>query len=135
MIQAFADTYYFIAVINRKDAGHAEALRAGRRPGLRLVTTAWILTELADALSAPPERRFVAAFIRDIQSRSRVTTIPATQEWFDRGLEFYEQRPDKSWTLTDCISFEVMRRFGMTEALTGDRHFAQAGFVPVLARP
>lgn len=135
MIQAFADTYYFIAVVNRKDAGHAEAIRAGRRPDLRLVTTTWVLTELADALSAPSERTFVATFIRDIQSRTRITIVPATQVWFDRGLELFEQRPDKSWTLTDCISFEVMRRLGITEALTGDRHFSQAGFVPLFARP
>jgi hypothetical protein len=58
--------------------------------------------------------------------------IPATQELFDRGVALYESRPDKEWSLTDCISFVVMADHGITEALTGDRHFEQAGFVALL---
>jgi predicted nucleic acid-binding protein len=51
---------------------------------------------------------------------------------FDRGLELYEQRPDKKWSLTDCISFVVMKDEGLQEALTGDEHFQQAGFAASL---
>jgi hypothetical protein len=53
-------------------------------------------------------------------------------EWIDAGLRLYAARPDKSWSLTDCISFGVMRAMGLTEALTGDRDFEQAGFVRLL---
>lgn len=49
-----------------------------------------------------------------------------------QGIELYSQRPDKNWSLTDCISFQVMKSFGITEALTGDHHFEQAGFVALL---
>ena len=47
----------------------------------------------------------------------------------EEGLGLYESRPDKEWSLTDCISFVVMKKEGIVEALTEDRHFEQAGFV------
>lgn len=56
----------------------------------------------------------------------------AEKDLFDLGVELYRTRDDKEWSLTDCISFVVMRREGLTEALTGDRHFEQAGFTPLL---
>lgn len=62
-----------------------------------------------------------------------MTIVPATQELFDRGFAIYSSRPDKAWSLTDCISFVVMEEHGLTEALTGDCHFEQAGFVALLA--
>jgi hypothetical protein len=62
-----------------------------------------------------------------------VSIIPPSQEVFDLGLDLYAQRPDKDWSLTDCISFIVMRQHGLTDALTGDRHFQQAGFKALLA--
>ena len=49
-----------------------------------------------------------------------------------RGVALYAERPDKDWSLTDCISFVVMRKMDITEALTGDRHFEQAGFTALL---
>jgi len=58
--------------------------------------------------------------------------LPASQELFERGLNLYRQRPDKDWSLTDCISFVVMREHGVTKALTADRHFEQAGFAILL---
>jgi predicted nucleic acid-binding protein len=62
------------------------------------------------------------------------TVIPASQELFDKGVELYDARPDKQWSLTDCISFVLMEQRGITEALTADRHFEQAGFVALLAK-
>ena len=59
--------------------------------------------------------------------------VPATQALFHRGLERYAARPDKDWTLTDCISFVVMEDEGITDALTGDQHFVQAGFKVLLS--
>jgi len=60
--------------------------------------------------------------------------IPASSELFEAGLELYRSRADKQWSMTDCISFVVMRREGITDALTADRRFEQAGF-HVLLRP
>jgi len=74
---------------------------------------------------------------RQTQERDRSCELRDTanqgQNLFTRGLDLYHQRPDKQWSLTDCISFVVMRDRGMSEALTGDRHFEQAGFRPLLA--
>ena len=69
---------------------------------------------------------------RDLQQQEKLTIIPASRELLDEGLNLYEDRPDKEWSLTDCISFVVMQREGLTEALTGDKHFEQAGFVSLL---
>lgn len=62
----------------------------------------------------------------------RTAVIAAEQSLMDRGLQLYSARPDKDWSLTDCISYVVMQENGLTEALTGDYHFEQAGFVAVL---
>jgi predicted nucleic acid-binding protein len=58
--------------------------------------------------------------------------VPTTDEVFEAGLKLYLNRSDKYWSLTDCISFEVMEREGLTEALTGDHHFEQAGFIALM---
>ena len=51
---------------------------------------------------------------------------------WEGGWELYRNRPDKAWSLTDCISFLVMQQGGLTDALTADEHFRQAGFRAVL---
>lgn len=67
-----------------------------------------------------------------LRSEPLITIAPLDMETFDAGVELYRARPDKDWSLTDCISFVVMRERGITEALTGDRHFEQAGFKALL---
>jgi predicted nucleic acid-binding protein len=61
-----------------------------------------------------------------------VKIIPATTDLFQRGLRLYEKRPDKQWSLTDCTSFVTMKDENLAGALTGDEHFAQAGFKALL---
>lgn len=128
----FADTYYYIAMLSPKDITHAQAVALTARLQPRIVTTAWVLTELAAAMSVPAKReRFLKLF--DVLSASdEVKLVHASAELFDAGLALYRSRPDKSWSLTDCISFIVMEREGITEALTGDHHFEQAGFTALL---
>ncbi len=72
-------------------------------------------------------------FDRALRSDPTVTIIPSSTELFAAGVELYATRPDKEWSLTDCISFVVMEREGLTDALTGDRHFEQAGFKVLLS--
>jgi predicted nucleic acid-binding protein len=71
-------------------------------------------------------------FIDDLRRQSKFLIIPPTQQLFDAGFELYRKRPDKNWSLTDCISFTVMQERSITEALTGDHHFEQAGFAALL---
>jgi predicted nucleic acid-binding protein len=130
--EIFADTFYFLALINPNDAAHAVAVEAAQNLSAPLVTTGWILTELADALADPENRAVCVTFIDDLRRQSKFLIIPPTQQHFDAGFELYRKRPDKNWSLTDCISFTVMQERKITEALTGDHHFEQAGFAALL---
>lgn len=130
----FADTFYFIALLNELDPAHAEAVAwTFVAADARLLTTSWVLTELADAFCNRRSRGLAVDFIRSIALREDISVVPFSDELFEAGLSLYESRPDKDWSLTDCISFVVMERQGLDEALTGDRHFAQAGFQVLLA--
>ena len=131
MRRVFADTSYFIAVIVPDDVAHARA-QALANEQFRLVTTAWIMTELAAYLSAPDNRALFNRLLARLRTSPVVEFIPASQELFDRGTELYAARADKSWSLVDCISFHVMESEGITDALTTDHHFIQAGFKSLL---
>lgn len=129
----FADTYYFLALRNPKDEGHAKAVAAtGRLAPRQLVTTNWVLTEVADALAKPANRLGFAELMEMLAANPDVVIVPPTLSLFDQGVSFYNARPDKEWSLTDCISFVVMTQLGIIEALTADHHFQQAGFVALL---
>jgi predicted nucleic acid-binding protein len=132
MKPVFADTGFFLALINRRDQYHRVAVE--RNSGLRvpLVTTAWVLLEFANAISASRARERFGRLLVRLRSESDATILGPEPELFDRGCEIYISRSDKEWSLTDCISFVVMERGGMTDALTADRHFEQAGFRAIL---
>jgi uncharacterized protein len=132
MTPVFADTYFFIAIINPRDAGHAAALEVASRCIGPIVTTAWVLTELADGLARTADRGLYQLILDDLRQDPQATVIPPSQELLDRGQQLYFARADKQWSLTDCISFVVMEELGITEALTADHHFEQAGFVALL---
>jgi predicted nucleic acid-binding protein len=90
------------------------------------------MTELADGLSDTPNRHLFYGFLEGLESDPRNIVIPPTQDHYEKGIELYRERSDKQWSLTDCISFVVMREEGLIEALTADRHFEQAGFRALL---
>ncbi len=132
MSVVFADTFYFIALSNPSDGHHAAAVRAAESLKSRLLTTHYVLIEVADALSAPRFRADVAGFLRQLAIDPGTEIIGPNIPLYERGLELYAQRLDKAWSLTDCTSFVVMTERGLTEALTGDAHFEQAGFRALL---
>lgn len=132
MKRTFADTFYLLALFNGEDAGHERALKASAELQGNLVTTDGVLTETADALPDSANRIRCAEFIDDLRQSLRVEIESASRHLFDAGLELYRDRPDKDWSLTDCISFVVMHQQVIDEALTGDRHFEQAGFRALL---
>ncbi len=135
MKATFADTFYFLALLNPRDPSHADAKAAGQHLSGRLVTTGYVLTEVADAFAAPRDRPRFLALLDILDADPSVTIVPASEELFRRGVDLYRQRADKDWPLTDCLSFVVMGDHGATEALTGDHHFQQAGYVPLLRKP
>jgi uncharacterized protein len=132
MSALFADSHYFFALLSDKDAAHEAAKMASHASVTRIVTHAWILTEVADGFGKSSHRLVALELIDQLIADKSVTIVPPTNELFHRGLELFRRRSDKRWSLTDCISFVVMRQHGLLEALTADRHFEQAGFVALL---
>jgi predicted nucleic acid-binding protein len=131
MTRLFADSYFF-AILNPRDPAHVKAIEFSRHNRGPLATTAWVLTELADGLAPTPRRPAFRQVLEDIETNRANLIVPASAETFRKGVDLYHLRPDKQWSLTDCISFLVMSEEGITEALTADHHFEQAGFVALL---
>lgn len=94
----------------------------------RLVTTEWALMEVADALSAPEARTTAVAFLQAVRADTLFDIVGYVPSVYQAGFDLFAARPDKAWSLTDCISFGVMKEHGLSEALTADHHFEQAGF-------
>ena len=132
MRPVFADTFFYLALLNPRDGSYDAAREWAARTDLTFVTTEFVLVEVADALSAPSARRQSAALLRTLCQDPCTQIIPLSSFLFEEGLRLYEKRVDKSWSLTDCISFVVMQRENVTDALTADQHFAQAGYRPLL---
>jgi len=124
----FADTVYFLALLNARDSLHPQARTHADRPPGPIVTTEWVLVEVGDALSTPPARERFTLLLAALRAQKDATIIRASHELFDRGCALYAERKDKSWSVTDCLSFVVMHDLGIDSALTADQHFEQAGF-------
>jgi hypothetical protein len=126
----FVDTSFWIALASRRDQFHPRAVTwslfvAGN--GITLVTTEAVLWEWMNALSDAAPRRLAAEGYRRCQGDIRIEIVPFRADLIDAAVRLYEARPDKTWSLTDCLSFVVMERRQLAEALTTDRHFEQAG--------
>lgn len=132
MRTVFADSFYFFALVNERDPAHPRALKFLQSYKGRLVTTGWVLTELADGLANPTNRSSFLTMLNLLRAEPNVRIVDCSASLQDSGIELYADRLDKHWSLTDCISFVVMQREGIVEALTGDKHFEQAGFVALL---
>lgn len=131
MITVFVDTIYFVAVINPRDQWHQTAVAI--RPLLadkRLLTTDTILLETLNFFCeyGANIRRVTSLFIRDVLTDPNFEVVGITTEQFLGGLDFYDSRDDKGYSLTDCISMNICRQNEITKVLTHDRHFEQEGF-------
>lgn len=134
MKTVFADAFFFLALLNKRDAWHLKAIDTiDTIPG-PIVTTQWVLAEVADAFCKPPARGLFAKLLELIETDDRIHVVGASNRQFQRGSELYLARCDKSWSLTDCISFMVMEQRQIKESLTGDQHFEQAGFTATLTQ-
>ena len=99
---------------------------------LPLLSTEFILVEIADGLAAVQFRKQAISIINLLKKNPYVEIVPATSELLAESFELYKKRIDKGWGLTDCTSFIVMKRYGVMDALTTDEHFRQAGFRALL---
>ena len=133
MKTVFADTGYWVAVLDPNDTLHERARAASVALGkTRLVTTEMVLSELLAALSKLPVRPYAVAGVDRIRANPNVEVVPQTSLQFAHAYDLYKRRIDKEWSLADCASFEVMQARGITEALAHDVHFQQAGFDALL---
>jgi predicted nucleic acid-binding protein len=135
MRRVFANTLYWVALTHRKDQSHHAAVRISRQlTGCHLITTDEVLTEVLAAFFAagPLLRQRSAVLVRSLHKKTTITIHPQSRGTFLSGLDLYEARLDKGYSLTDCISMNVMRRESITEDLTHDDHFQQEGFTILL---
>lgn len=135
MLNIFVDTAAWLALLNTSDALHQSAQRVMaelQKQRTHLVTTEFVLLEVADALSSSSVRAKTVAFITGLQQVKNIEIVPASTQLFAQGWKLYTQRVDKNWGLTDCISFVVMLQHAIIPAFTSGRHFEQAGFRKLL---
>jgi predicted nucleic acid-binding protein len=133
MRTVFADTGYWVALLNPRDQLHGKAKSVSASLGqTRIVTSEMVLDELLASLSAPPARATVISAVNNIVSNPNVEVVPQTSLQFREAFALYKTRTDKEWSLTDCASFNLMKERAITEALAHDEHFEQTGFVALL---
>ena len=135
MTTTFVDTVFYVAFVSRRDALHTAAITTGKEIRGRFLTTEHVLVEAGNWLCGASCKPLFLRLLEDLRRDPRTTILSASQDLFDAGVSLYSQRQDKDWSLTDCISFAVMRQHGLTDALTADHHFEQAGFSLLLKSP
>ena len=132
MTVTFVDTSFLLALVLKKDALHERARRCYSILQGDLITTEYVLTEFVDALARPSLRSIAIRTVSMLQSLPTIRIIAGSSDLWREGLTIFERRPDKKWSLTDCISFHVMERENVKDALTNDQDFVQAGFRALL---
>jgi predicted nucleic acid-binding protein len=135
MTRVFADTGYWIALLNPRDALHEKARQASTGLGrTRIITSEFVLVEVLNAFASKGDlpRRAACVLVDKIRSNPNAEIVSMTSSAFRHAVERYRSRGDKTWGLTDCASFLIMEEKGITEALSADRDFQQAGFKALL---
>ena len=132
MKPVFADTSYYIALLSEEDFYHDAAVAWSERLLGRTVVTEYVLVELGSALSRSKFRDRYVPLIENLLADSDTDFIAASPSLFRQGRQLFADRPDKDWSLVDCVSFVVMKQRRLKDALTTDHHFEQAGFRALL---
>jgi predicted nucleic acid-binding protein len=132
MKQIFADTFYWIALLNPKDDWYNSVIKVSQSiANSQIITTEEVLTEVLTfySNSGSRHRKRTVNFIKQIMNSPAIQVIPQNHESFVAGLNLYEKRLDKGYSLTDCISMNTMNQLEIIEVLTHDQHFTQEGFI------
>ncbi len=133
MTKIFADTAGWGHLLDSAQPYHTQATtfyRSARQQGRRLVTTNYVIAELAALLHSPLRipRPMIVNLITHLKTSLWIDVLHVSSEMDDQAWRLFSQRLDKNWSLVDCSSFIIMRQHGIQEALTTDHHFEQAGF-------
>lgn len=135
MPMVLVDTAAWIALVNTRDELHkrAEKVMAElRHRDVVLVTTEFILLEVANALCTTAWRGKAIKLIDGLRTVARIRILPAETLLLAAGWQLYASRLDKHWSLTDCTTFVVMKNEGIEQSFTSDHHFEQAGFTKLM---
>jgi predicted nucleic acid-binding protein len=135
MNKVFLDTSYAVALSATTDENHARAVELAdelETSGTHFITTRAILLEIGNALSKVRHRSAAVKLLTALENDPKVEIVAASDELYRRAFETYRDRVDKEWGLIDCMSFVVMNDEGITDALTADHDFRQAGFSVLL---
>lgn len=132
--ELLVDTSYVVALLHQRDQYHQTAQKLADRfeARVKLVITQAVCLEIGSALADLPNRSKAVQMLTGIRSDPGVEIVPMSDELYSEALALFTKRPDKEWSLIDCVSFVVMNERGITEALTADGHFEQAGFRPLM---
>ena len=128
------DNGYLVALVETRDELHERAVRWAKIVNEPLFVSEYVLWEVVNALFHPFDRPKAHFWIDRVHSRSGFEYLAATRELTEAGIDLHADRPDKAWSVTDCISFVVMEKTGIGHALSHDHHFEQAGFEALLRR-
>ena len=133
--EVFLDTAFAIALSVATDEHHKRAEELADQletEAIHLVTTRAVLLEIGNALSKQRYRQAAVELLTALEQDGQVEIVPLTENLYEQAFDLFCRRPDKDWGLVDCASFVVMQERGLTEALTTDEHFEQAGFRALL---
>ncbi|MBI3418331.1 MAG: type II toxin-antitoxin system VapC family toxin [Verrucomicrobia bacterium] len=131
----FLDSAYLIALAVEQDASHPAAKRWAKKTEAEtwsFLTTWAVMLEMGNALAKPQYREMAVSILNGFQEDPTITVVPLNESLLHRAITLFTERPDKGWSLTDCISFLVMEDADLLDALTTDVHFEQAGFRALL---
>jgi predicted nucleic acid-binding protein len=135
MDELFLDAVYAIAVTATNDQYHERAVALAwqmKTERTRLITTRAVVLEIGNALSKIRYRQAASSLLDALEEDALVEIVPVSEELFQRAFRLYKNRLDKEWGRTDCVSFVTMQDRKLTDALTADEHFQQAGFRALL---
>lgn len=135
MKQVFADTFFFVALVDRTDAWHERARLTSLLLGTtQVVTSDAVMVEFVNFFSNHhfEVRRRAVQRVHLMLSAPEFEVLPLTRSAMLSGLSLHASRSDKQYSLTDCISMQMMRELGIFEILTHDHHFVQEGFVTLM---
>lgn len=135
MREILTDSFYWIALANPADQWHQAAKDFSKaNPEAVLITTDEVLVEFLNFFAAAGEhaRTAAAQMCAQVLNHPAIVVLPPTRESFLAGFRLYQDRADKEYSMTDCISMRAMRERGIEAVLTHDHHFSQEGFTVLL---
>ena len=128
----FAGAFFYLALLDPADVAHKLTVQFTKRKRFRTVTTQFIIAEVGDELRSDRARAAFLTWLDALRRDGTVEIVGASPDLVEAGIDHFRRFGDKEWGLTDCTSFSVMANRGLHAALTGDKHFRQAGFIALL---